>query len=418
MVGAMTGIVDHEQVSLVVDFDSQLPARICGDPLRVRHVLSNLLSNAVKFTPSGHIAVRVSMLDPKRWRVGVSDTGIGIDDTILNALFEPFTQADSSTSRNFGGTGLGLSICKQLIEMMGGRIDATSRPGHGSEFWFELPLEQKQAPREFADSIVNGARALILEKDEISAEVLGNCLKSFEVASASVASCDSLLERLEAKTKPDIIFIDAGLLLAANGLQLLSAIHARYSGFHPQIIVLSSLGSHFFESDLYHTALLKPIRREELFNVLSGAGDTAIRTRTQHGDSGEQQQQVEGRVLLVDDNPMNLQVAAAMLKRLGIDVDTADSGKSALAQLDQEQYRLVLMDEQMPEMDGLETTRNIRLRSGEDKDIPIIALTANADSASEKRCLDAGMNGFLSKPVRRKQLRTTLGQFLPELLTR
>ena len=416
VVSAMAGIVDHHQVSLVVDFDARLPGRVRGDPLRIRQVLNNLLSNAVKFTRAGHIAVTVRRLDQQRWRVAVKDSGIGIDEQAQSDLFEPFTQADSSTSRHFGGTGLGLSICKQLVEMMGGRIGLISQPGEGSEFWFELPLEALEAPRCFVDAAINGAQAIIFEKDELSARVMGNCLDAFAVKSAIVTSPEELLQRLSDETRSDFILLDAEVLTAAGGNQYLNEIHQHCGKTRPRIIVASSLGTQLLESRLYDAALLKPVRRTDLFNTLSGNTDPTVISGARGRDRNHQVQKIAGRVLLVDDNPMNLQVAKAILERMGITVDAVASGELAFAQMDKIQYRAVLMDEQMPELDGLQTTRVIRARDSADREVPIIALTANADSASEKRCLDAGMNGFMSKPVRRKQLRTVLGQWLPELL--
>jgi len=206
------------------------------------------------------------------------------------------------------------------------------------------------------------------------------------------------------------------MLSDAGGDSFLQEVAERCTSGRPRIIVMASLGTRLLESTLYDAALLKPVKRTELFQCLTGTGEAGT-TRDSNPQTGRDRPcAVAGRVLLVDDNPMNLQVAKAMLERLEITVDTATGGEEALARLGENIYRAVLMDEQMPGMDGLEATRRIRQRSGDDREVPVIALTANADSQSEQRCLDAGMNGFLSKPVRRKQLRTVLGRWLPELL--
>ena len=416
VVSAMAGIVDHEQVSLVVDFDARLPGRVRGDPLRIRQVLSNLLSNAVKFTRSGHIEVKVQRLDERHWRVEVNDTGIGIDEAAQASLFEPFTQADDSTSRHFGGTGLGLTICKQLVEMMGGTIGIASRPGLGSQFWFELPLVELEPARQFRDPAVNGKRALLMEKDTVCARVLDHGLRAFAVDTETVSSGADLLQWITDNAPPEFMLLDAGMLSEAGGNALLEAIRGRCTPAVPRIVILASLGARLLESSLYDAVLLKPVKRTDLFNVLCGntQSDTSVDSLERERD--DPPQAVDGRVLLVDDNPMNLQVARAMLERLGIGVDTATSGEEALAQFDEHPYQVVLMDEQMPGMDGLEATRRIRARAGSDHEVPVIALTANADSQAEQRCLEAGMNGFLSKPVRRKQLRSVLGQWLPDVL--
>ena len=409
--GGMAGLIDPQRVELVVDFDPALPERVCGDPLRLRQVLTNLLGNAAKFTEDGAIVLRARAIDGGL-RVEVTDTGVGIAREQQSALFQPFTQADSSTSRRYGGTGLGLSIVKQLVELMGGRIGIESAPGRGSTFWLEMPLVARSAPGVRRAPALDAALVLLIEDQDCARGALAAYLASFGMQVLQAADAAAALACVrETPRRVAYLVLDAGVLAAGGGAALIDLLRAdAHEDLRTVLLIVPGIP---VADDLpVDGAVLKPVTRAELLAALApGDGDETHAGRSGRGAAPA----TTRRVLLVDDNPMNLQVAAAMLERLGLAVDSAASGEEALASLAERRYDVVLMDEQMPGMDGREATRRLREREGAAQRTPVLALTANADAGAEQRCLDAGMDAYLAKPVRRSGLRDALLRWIPEL---
>jgi two-component system sensor histidine kinase/response regulator len=387
------------------------------------------------------------------YEISVRDSGIGIDEHQQQSLFEPFTQADSSTSRQYGGTGLGLSISKQLTELMGGQLSVESEVGGGSEFRVRLPLVECAAPRAFAalgSSLEAGSgdalpravshgeckqrnRVLVLAGNRNTREALSRYLISMGlVPSCATDEASGLRQVRDADQQLYAAVLELAIDAGGELGEVLVKLRAAMSASEVKVIVLLPAGVAVPQDIVLHAAVLKPVQRDELYQALSCSrplADKVSRATAKAVDGANEP--CCGHVLLVDDNPMNVQVAQAMLRRLSLAVDTANSGEEALRRLAERQYDLVLMDEQMPGMDGLQATRLIReqesLRTGSAHDIEpnkaqdeqrrtiVVALTANADSGSEQRCLAAGMDGFLAKPVRRKALRAVLAQWIEGL---
>ncbi len=406
---SISGLVDPGRVELVVDFDPALPERICGDPLRLRQVLTNLLGNAVKFTEAGTVMLRARRGDGDRLHLEVRDTGIGIPPEQQANLFQPFTQADSSTTRRYGGTGLGLSIVKQLVELMGGTIDLESTPGAGSNFRVDLPLDSREPPRRIDAGSLAGARALLVEDNPFAAEALTGYLRSFGLQVAAAAEAVGAVA--EARGTPYLI-LDAGVVNDSGGAAFIHALRAAVSDADTHVVLLVPPGVPVPDAARIDAVVLKPVKRGELITALMEPRADEVAAGPRDGVAAAAG---KGVVLLVDDNPMNLQVAAALLERLGLETDTAASGDEALSRLADRRYDVVLMDEQMPGMDGLEATRRLREREGGNCRTPVVALTANTDTAAERRCLEAGMDAFIAKPVRRKALRSVLSRWLTDL---
>ncbi len=407
---SMAALVDPARVELVVDFDPGLPGRVRGDPLRLRQVLTNLLGNAAKFTESGAVVLRARRLAQDRMRLEVRDTGIGISEQQQALLFEPFTQADSSTTRRYGGTGLGLSIVKQLVELMGGRIGIESRPGEGSTFWVELPLASREAPRSFDAPDLSGGQALLLEDDPYASEALEGYLRSFGLDVLTAADGPRALQQAAAVGGGvRYAVMDAGIVEASGGGGFLAGLRTAGRG-HTRVVVLVPPGGNVPEDAPIDAVLLKPVKRDELFSALTQArAEVAAEADAPVASDAAG----TATVLVVDDNAMNRQVAVAMLSRFGVRSDAAGSGEEALKRLSSRRYDVVLMDEQMPGMDGLETTRRLRQREAGSERTPVVALTANDDAGARHRCLEAGMDAFLTKPVRRKSLQAVLSRWIP-----
>ena len=448
---SISGLLNPSAVELVVDFDPALPATVMGDPLRLRQVLTNLLGNAAKFTAAGHIVLQASRYSDQFFDLAVQDSGIGIDEQQQQLLFEPFTQADSSTSRHYGGTGLGLSISKQLTELMGGQLSVESEPGRGSVFRVRLPLLECSPPRQFValgstlgDDPEHAAdqsdRVLVLARDRNTRDALSRYLSSMGLVPLCAADEAGALTHLaHANGHLYAALIDsASVALGRLPVLLVQLRAAIVATSNVRFILLLPAGVAVPHDSILDAVVLKPLQREDLYAALSGSSSLSDSVR---GDVAIAVDDADvprcGRVLLVDDNPMNVQVAQAMLRRLSLDVDTANSGEQALQCIAKQGYDVVLMDEQMPGMDGLQTTRLLREREstrtgqGEGQDSGhdigtvegrskqhhtiVVALTANADNESQQRCLAAGMDGFLGKPVRRKALRAMLAQWISGL---
>jgi CheY-like chemotaxis protein len=342
----------------------------------------------------------------------VTDTGVGISSEQQSALFQPFTQADSSTSRRYGGTGLGLSIVKQLVELMGGRIGIESAPGRGSTFWLEMPLVARSGPGVRRAPALDAAFVLLVEDQDCARGALTAYLASFGMQVLQAADATAALACLrETPRRVAYLVLDAGVLAAGGGAALIDSLRDdAHADLRTVLLIVPGIP---VADDLpVDGAVLKPVTRAELLAALAPCDDDETdAARAVHGAAPA----IMRRVLLVDDNPMNLQVAAAMLERLGLAVDSAASGEEALARLAERRYDVVLMDEQMPGMDGREATRRLREREGAAQRTPVLALTANADAGAEQRCLDAGMDAYLAKPVRRSALRDALVRWIPEL---
>ena len=423
-------------IELCIDIAPDLPERLRGDALRLNQVLSNLVGNAIKFTRQGEVLLRVEPTGPAAppdsggmapitLRFEVRDTGVGISAEQAARLFQPFEQADAATTRRYGGTGLGLAISRRLVEMMGGRIWLESSPGRGSTFAFTASFESVIGPPPRRDlHRLRGTPTLVVDPQHTSSHILHQTLQSwgFEVrVAANGAQALAQLSAAEAAGRPvELVLVDERSpgLLAANGL---AEVLRRLSGStvaHPtSVVLLVAVAAQdrvlelvaAMPADLVLTRPFTPSRLFDAIVLLQNrggrqAGTAAVR-RT---DPGEATRAIHGaRVLLVEDNPLNQQVAGEFLSRAGMKVSFAGTGIEAVDQVRSQRFDLVLMDMQMPEMDGLQATRLIRtLPQGQG--LPIIAMTASALAQDRQDCLAAGMDGHVAKPIEPTELARTL----------
>jgi signal transduction histidine kinase/CheY-like chemotaxis protein len=401
----------------------EVPARLHGDPGRVRQVLVNLVSNAVKFTDhGGQVLVRARLLseapDASLVRFEVQDTGIGIPPEARARLFQPFSQADGSTSRRYGGTGLGLTISKRLVELMGGEIGVDSTPGWGSTFWFTVPFGRTPAglaKGALETSELAEVRVLVVDARHEARAALLEQVRAWGMAADGAASGQAALERLQAAAQAgqpyELAVVD---LPGVDGLALARMLQADPILAATPIVVLQSLEDTRDPARLRTVAtaaaLVKPVPPTELFDtlarVLAGRGDTSqLSSRPEAPSSAP--------ILVVEDNPVNQQVARGWLRKLGYRADVAANGFEALEALERISYAAVLMDCQMPELDGFQATAALREREGAARRTPVIAMTANAMHGDRERCLSAGMDDYLPKPVRLEDLEAALQRWLP-----
>ncbi|MBI5578954.1 MAG: PAS domain S-box protein [Deltaproteobacteria bacterium] len=441
----------HEKgLELLCAADPSVPTRLRGDPGRLRQILTNLTGNAVKFTHAGEVAVRVSLVEEMGLRntqtarknqnnvllrFSVRDTGIGIPAAKLGLLFDKFSQVDASTTRKFGGTGLGLAISKQLAELMGGEAGVISEEGKGSEFWFTARLGTQAdgaqvASRPPADLL--GVHALIVDDNGTSREILTTRLTSWGLRPAEAqdgpGALEALFRALDEHDPFRIAIIDMQMP-GMDGEALGRAIKADVRLADTRMVMLTSLGTRGdarrFQEIGFAAYATKPIRHQELKVVLSlalaeraGAEPTPQPIVTRH-TARETLNWFAGRkarILLVEDNITNQQVALGILKKLGLRADAVANGAEALKSLETILYDLVLMDVQMPVMDGFEATCHIRSAQSavQDHQVPIIAMTAHAMQGDRERCLEAGMNDYVTKPIAPQALAETLDKWLPK----
>ncbi|MFZ1828988.1 MAG: response regulator [Candidatus Competibacteraceae bacterium] len=414
-----------------------VPPMLRGDAGRLRQVLTNLLGNAFKFTQAGEVALRVSC--EQTWvsevllRFEVRDTGIGIAPEAQARLFQSFTQADTSTTRKYGGTGLGLAICKRLAQLMGGNVGVESEPERGSRFWFtacfakEAPVADDPAP---ISRRLSTLRILVVDDNATNRELLDEFLTAWGIQHATAESGSQALQQLRAASAAGKPF-DLGLfdqqMPEMNGIELTQMLRTEPITAQLSVVLLSSmiedLDGQRMQALGIHAYLTKPVRKSQLYQCLwavaRGEVETWQRARyVQRTLTSAAWFERRGQsVLLVEDNPVNQELGCEMLRSLGLHVDVAEDGERALAAIARQHYSLVLMDCQMPVMDGFEATRRLRAieqSTGANVRLPVIALTANAMVGDRELCLAAGMDDYLSKPFKTVELSEVLARWLPQ----
>ncbi len=411
-----------------------VPAFFKGDPGRLRQILTNLTGNAVKFTQKGEIAVLCSLeeelQDSCMLHFSVQDSGIGIPKDKQRALFEKFTQADGSITREYGGTGLGLSISKQLSELMGGEIGIMSDEGHGSIFWFTVELknsDRKSEPLAIGD--LGKAKIIFIDDNATNREVVGEMLSSWDIEHTLSESGTDGLDMLYGaydKGKPfDIAILDMQMP-KMDGAAVGKAIKSDEKLKKTHLVLLTTMGNRGdaarFKKEGFAAFLTKPILQSDLYDCLAQImgiatyGDSAKETPLITRHSISENRRVKMRLLLVEDNHTNAIVAKAILKKLGYETDVAVDGLQGLKALKGAQYDLVFMDLQMPVMDGIEATKNIRDTKSDilNHKIPVIAMTANALKGDREKCIKAGMNDYMAKPIIKKKVIKVLEKWLPK----
>ncbi len=412
-----------KRLELACRIDERLPAAVRGDPYRFRQVLTNLLANGLKFTESGEVVVEVALGMHDRINVSVRDTGIGISAAARSRLFNAFEQADGSTTRRFGGSGLGLAISRHLVELMGGSIGLDSVEGHGSTFWFTLPLQAATSmpvvghPGELA-----GRRTLVVDDNATNADILEHHARAGGMRCSSTSSGAQALRRLREAVREgdpfELAIIDMKMP-GMDGLELATAVRNDPELCSLRLVLVTSLHSTDEMARAREVGisayLSKPVRRQELYRALAqavGCMPTSDATLPNTGTA----MRILGRVLMAEDNGVNQFVARNMLKSLGCEFDIVPNGKEALLAVQRGGYDIVLMDCQMPVMDGYVATREIRAweqTQAGGRRIPILALTANALVGDADTCRAAGMDDHLAKPYSRKQLGTIMARWLP-----
>ena len=415
-VGLMSGKANEKNVELGMFIAPALRQSFRGDPTRIRQILLNLVGNAIKFTEHGSVAVDVALADNSPVegtplvRFEVSDTGIGMAPKTCDALFQKFTQADSSVTRRFGGTGLGLAICRELVELMGGRIGVDSKLGAGSKFWFEVPLAvaANAAPKvaKAAPAQLMGLRGLVVDDIEMNRRIMAGQLNSIGMQADAVADAFfavAALERAHARgEKIDLVLLDQ-MMPDMSGIDLAERIRAMPWGKDVKLVLVSSAVDHSGGEHIHQgridAVLTKPLRQQVLFECLARVFGTAAPGEHAVAAPISRTATRPLHVLLAEDNKINQQVARAIMVKAGHTVDIAGNGEEAVSALCRGDYDAVLMDIQMPVMDGVQATGLIRKLPKPACDIPIIALTAHAMVGARQQYIDAGMDDYLSKPL-------------------
>lgn len=414
--------------------DPAAPTDLRGDPGRLAQVLTNLVGNAVKFTERGEVVVRAELAEEDGeealLRFSVSDTGIGITEEQRRRLFRPFSQADPSTTRRYGGTGLGLAISKQLVDLMGGEIGVESEPGVGSTFWFTARF-RKGAPGPTAApepaASLERLRVLVVDDNATNREILCRQLAAWGVDAGARESASGglkVLREAAEKGEPyDLAIVDMRMP-EMDGVGLARAVRGDPSLSSTRLVLLTSVGPHGGTGEArragFTAVLTKPVRQSRLYEaLLSAVGspekETSSAQRRPAGSGGARPSAASGlRVLVAEDNPVNQKVATGMLESLGYRADVVANGAEAVEAVFRRPYAAVLMDVQMPEMDGHAAAAEIRRREeGTGRRLPIIAMTANAMEGDRERALEAGMDDYLAKPVRREDLERVMERWTP-----
>ena len=411
----------------------EVPDYLIGDPTRIRQILLNFLSNAIKFSEHGEVVASARLGEKPgilpgspctEVKLTVQDRGIGLSGTQIAGLFQPFSQADNSTTRKYGGTGLGLSICKRLVEAMGGEIGVDSVPGQGSSFWVNIPLEVAQEKRGnlASDTVLPGRRLLVAGGGVGGGAILRSYCEAWRMEFEAVASLAELRQRL---TELEARDLTPDLLLLAHPLpdaRMLDAVAAlRTQGKWPTVCCLArpERETKSALAALGVGVLVQPLKQSTLAGALVAALGVTKTTPARRlsdacePDASEQQIAAKHRLLLAEDNPVNQRVAVHMLGKLGYAVDVVDNGALAVDAVAGGSYALVLMDCQMPVMDGFAATAAIRRAEAKSRHLPIVAMTANALQGDREQCLAAGMDDYIAKPIDVTRLTALLAEWLP-----
>ncbi len=424
----LAGRAHEKGLELASFVEPGTPTAVRGDPFRLRQVLTNVLGNAIKFTERGEVTLRAELAedapDAATVLFEVSDTGIGMTEEQQARLFRAFTQADASTTRRYGGTGLGLAISKQLVLMMGGEIGVRSEPGAGSTFWFTTRLQKSSG--EAAPTIrsgLRGLRVLIVDDHETNRRILHKQISSWGMTDGMAEDGQEALAALRAadeEGKPyDLAILDMQMP-GMDGIQLAHTIGEDPAISPTRLMLLTSIGLNINEEARragVEVVLSKPVRQSQLHDALSTLMGSPARSSARSPRSGARPRAVPedqaSHVLLAEDYPVNQMVATAMLERSGYRVEAVVNGREAVEASSRASYAAILMDVQMPEMDGYEATAEIRRREGAQGRIPIIAMTANAMQGDREKAIEAGMDDYLTKPVRREDLDAVLRRWIP-----
>jgi len=426
--GLMAEPARSKDIELMVSFHRDLPPLLRGDPVRFGQIVTNLLSNAVKFTDTGEVVVRVTLRSQEDGRatvrVEVSDTGIGIDPAAQARLFEAFTQADTSTTRQYGGTGLGLAISSTLARAMGGGVGVSSQPGAGSRFWFDAVLQESTAPdavppAEEDTVLPPGMRVLVVDDNPTNRFILAEQLRAWEVEVGQAGSAREALAQLRSAAgvgQPfNAVLVDF-CMPVTDGVGLAEMVRADPAVADTHLLLLTSVSDvdpAAVERLRFVAVLDKPVLHSALLGCLSRIHVEAPTPTGPEATAAASPTRPAGRVLVVEDNPVNQIVACGMVEALGYESAVVHDGVEAVdALVEGHGYDAVLMDCQMPRLDGYGATRTVRQREAGGSRVPIIAMTASAISGEEERCLAAGMDDFLVKPVDLELLGKTLERWI------
>jgi signal transduction histidine kinase/DNA-binding response OmpR family regulator len=428
---------EEKELEFIVRYAPGTPENVIGDVGRIRQIVTNFATNAVKFTHEGHVLINIECLKDDQQqahiRFSIEDTGIGIDDSKRKTIFGKFTQADTSTTREYGGTGLGLAISKQLVDLMEGEIGVESQPGLGSTFWFilNLPKDPHTPPIPLPKASLKNIRILIVDDYEVNRHVLEEQISSWGIRNQSCSSGADALQVLHAAQAENDSFHLTILdyhMPEMDGRQLACAIKADPELRDTALVMLSSVG-HMGEAKLMSEAgidsyLVKPVHGSQLMDVLA----TTWGAREQDSTGEENMQELQppplrhqedssdyikrAKILLAEDNLVNQKVAVGILKKFGCHVDVVGNGAEALEMIEQNQYDIVFMDCQMPELDGYEATAEIRRREYDSRHIPVVAMTAHTMQGDREKCIQAGMDDYIPKPVKRDNIKEVLVRWL------